>query len=135
MQHTNHLKMRWNFEKKKVSNLLCHYCMSIFYVCVPILQICHFIVMSAFDKEIWDAISSCPLVSSDRLNVRFGRTVRPNYYCAVRPKWQNFFLQNTDFFHGNLSYFCFAEWLTCTQRYHWCLCKIAKKMPTEPKLE
>ena len=24
--------------------------------------------------------------SSDRPNVRFGRTVRPNFYCAVRPK-------------------------------------------------
>ena len=36
--------------------------------------------------------------SSDRPNVRFGRTVRPNFYCAVWPKWQNFFLQNTELF-------------------------------------
>ena len=35
---------------------------------------------------------------SDRPNVRFGRTVLPNFYCAVRPKWQNFFLQNTELF-------------------------------------
>mgnify|MGYP007015527449 CR=1 FL=1 len=35
---------------------------------------------------------------SDRPNVRFGRTVRPNFYCAVRPRWQNFFLQNTELF-------------------------------------
>ena len=53
--------------------------------------------------------------TSDRPNVRFGRTVRPNFYCAVRPKWQNFFLQNTELFfyitfnaNGILSYFCFA---------------------------
>ena len=35
---------------------------------------------------------------SDWPNVRFGRTVWPNFYCAVRPKWQNFFLQNTELF-------------------------------------
>jgi hypothetical protein len=52
---------------------------------------------------------------SDRPNVRFGRTVRPNFYCAVRPKLQNFLLQNTElFFHitfnanGILLYFHFA---------------------------
>ena len=28
---------------------------------------------------------------SDRLNVRFGRTVRPNFVCSVWPKWQNLF--------------------------------------------
>ena len=78
------------------------------------------------------------LGSSDRPNVRFGRTVRPNFYCVVRPKWQNFFLQNTEPFflitfnaNGILSYFCFAKWPTCT----WSLGKIAKRMPTEPKLE
>jgi hypothetical protein len=36
--------------------------------------------------------------TSDRPNVRLGRTVWPNFYCAVRPKWQNFFLQNTELF-------------------------------------
>ena len=68
----------------------------------------------------------------------FGWTVRLNFYCAVRPKWQNFFLQNTEPFfritfnaNGILSYFCFAKWPTCT----WSLGKIAKRMPTEPKLE
>ena len=30
--------------------------------------------------------------TSDRPNVR------PNFYCANRPKWQNFFLQNTELF-------------------------------------
>ena len=67
---------------------------------------------------------------------------RPNFYCAVRPKWQNFFLQNTEFFfritfnaNGILSYFCFAKWTTCMRHYHWSLGKIAKIMPTEPKLE
>jgi hypothetical protein len=52
---------------------------------------------------------------SDRPNVRFGRSVRPNFYCAVRHKWQNFFLQDTELFfcitfNANciLSYFRFA---------------------------
>ena len=36
--------------------------------------------------------------SSDQLNVQFGRTVRPNFYCSVWPKWQNLFLQNTELF-------------------------------------
>ena len=35
---------------------------------------------------------------SDRPNVQFGRTVLPNFYCLVRPKWQNLFLQNTELF-------------------------------------
>ena len=35
---------------------------------------------------------------SDQTNLRFGQTVRPNFYPAVRPKWQNFFLQNTELF-------------------------------------
>ena len=34
--------------------------------------------------------------SSDRPNIRFGQTVWPNFYCEVRPKWQNCFLQNTE---------------------------------------
>ena len=37
--------------------------------------------------------------TSDPLNVRFGRTVWPNFYFAVRPKWKNFFLQNTELFY------------------------------------
>ena len=72
------------------------------------------------------------------LTVRFGQTVRPNFYCAVWPKWQNFFLQNTEhFFHITfnandiLSYFCFAKWPTC----RWSSSKIAKGMQTESKLE
>ena len=36
--------------------------------------------------------------TSDRLNIRFDRTVWPNFYCAVWPKWQNFFLQNIELF-------------------------------------
>ena len=31
-------------------------------------------------------VASNRLSHSDRPNVRFGRTVRPNFYCAVRPK-------------------------------------------------
>ena len=51
---------------------------------------------------------------SDRPNARFGRTVWPNFYCAVWPKWQNFFLQNTELFlyyiqcqwHPFIFFFC-----------------------------
>ena len=64
------------------------------------------------------------LFSSDRPNVRFGWTVQPNFYCAVWPKWQNFFLQNTEPFNcitfnanGILSYFCFAKRPTCIHHY------------------
>ena len=45
---------------------------------------------------------------SDRPNVRFGRTVRPNFYCAVRPKSQNFFLQNTELFSRQPFIFLFC---------------------------
>ena len=70
-------------------------------------------------------------------DLTFG-SVKPNFDCTVRPKWQNFFMQNIEPFfritfnaNGILSYFCFAKWPTCT----WSLGKIAKRMPTEPKLE
>ena len=48
---------------------------------------------------------ACPR-TSDRPNVRFGQTVPPNFYRAVGAKWQNFFLQNTDFF----SYYIQCQW-------------------------
>ena len=51
-------------------------------------------------KIAWD-------LGSDRLNVRFGQTVRPNFYCAVRPKWQNFF------------HIAFSIFLFCLMTYIW----------------
>ena len=36
--------------------------------------------------------------NSDQPNVRFSRIVRMNFYCSVRPKWQNLFLQNIELF-------------------------------------
>ena len=57
--------------------------------------------------------------TSDRPNVRFGRTVRPNFYCAVRPKWQNFLLQNTELFLVLHSMPMASFYIFCTWRYHW----------------
>ena len=69
------------------------------------------------------------LSSSDRPNVRFGPTVRPNFYRAVRPKWQNFFLQNTELF------LYYIQWQWHPFHHYWSIGKIAKRMLTEPKLE
>ena len=33
-----------------------------------------------------ERVAENDVCNSDRPNVRFGRTVRPNFYCAVRPK-------------------------------------------------
>ena len=52
----------------------------------------------------------CSLWSSDRPNIWFGRTVRPNFYVLVRPKWQNLFLQNTELF--SLLYIAFFKLTT-----------------------
>ena len=49
--------------------------------------------------------------SSDRPNVWFGRTVRPNFYCSVWPKWQNLFLQNTELFSLLCIKLHFSKWL------------------------
>ena len=56
--------------------------------------------------------------------VRFGPNDR-NFFCRT----QNFFSCQFNA-NGIFSYFCFAKWPTCT----WSLGKIAKRMPTEPKL-
>ena len=76
--------------------------------------------------------------NSDRPNVRFGRTVRPNFYCAVRPKWQNFFLQNTELFFvlHSMSMASFHTFVLLNdQHFIIVIGKIAKRMSTEPKLE
>ena len=65
--------------------------------------------------------------SSDRPNVRFGRTVRPNFYCAVWPKWQNFFLQNTELRQPLIFLFCLMTHMYTS--LFWSLGKIAKRMP------
>ena len=64
------------------------------------------------------------------------------FYCVVLPKRQNFLLQNAELFFsftfnadGILSYFHFGWWPTCKWCYQWSLGKIAKRMPTEPKLK
>ena len=54
---------------------------------------------------------------SDRPNIRFGQTVRPNFYCAVRPKWQNFFLQNTELFSQQPFIFLFCLMTHIIQSY------------------
>ena len=73
---------------------------------------------------------------SDRPNVRFGRTVRLNFYCAVRPKWQNFFLQNTELFfritfnaNGIFSYFLREK--TSSEKYTEISLKIWGYLPAE----
>ena len=79
---------------------------------------------------------------SDRPNVRFGRTVRPNcsaklLLCGLAQMTELFSAEHRTLFcitfngNGILSHFCSAKWPTCT----WSLGKIAKRMPTEPKLE
>jgi hypothetical protein len=65
-----------------------------FYVCLP-KYVCLFL-NKQINKQYITRLET-KLSGSDRPNVWFGWTVRPNFYCAVWPKWQNFFCRTQNF--------------------------------------
>ena len=94
------------------------------------VSVVHYLIASRFNNPkfqncewLFSLFVACLTVATEL----FGRTF------TVR-----FFLQNSELFlhiifyaNGILSYFCFNQWTICTQRYHWSLGNIAKRIPTE----
>ena len=103
---------------------------------------CPWVVNMIWEMAIISGVECWNMYISDRTNIRFCWIVRPHFYCAVWPKWQYFFLQNTKLFFAlhSMPMASFHIFVllnvshVCTRRYHWSLGEIAKRMPTEPKL-